>query len=1063
MPVISKKDLVVKNKAGNGLRNKDNSGNSLQNNAAVKKLADLLSKAAEQTRDIDEASADSYKYYSDSFKTLADTPINRNTDGKISLALKALDGFEDSMSHFDKVLRNTNYDHIVKLLPKIGSNKQEFDNLLRTANNVFEMGLEKTILKVETAEERQAREAREREAAERARQEQERQRQEQERIRQEQERQRQEQERQRQEQERQRQEQLRAQREENLGIVGAFKAEAPTQFTAALIAQKNGAKCESDPFAFINKLHTEAQTRLDLMNRFPDVEFNAEQRKVVVSVIKNTEYMQQAFRNAPGPDVPAEEQRKFIDQTRIDARALQNSYNTYSQMFKGVSMKPVAWPNSEALAADAKPSLDALYNEKDEAFVKKFSEDQAAVDDQKKQQLLKLLNEETIKAGVVSFNAIEVPGKKEPTVEEAFKHHYGGTGMTNEQMDEDGPVQMAVDDRGKAYTSTEEIIQQLSVPGNRLFVFKTDGSLPLALSNEDGRLMVSSDQISSRMQAPLDPGNTFEPQKSLDPKDIANIPSHKLIESLQDGLEEPRKQIKYYDTFVKKTNETKDDAQEWLDRHRKPPKLGAMNTFKRWIYKKIIKGSGETEAYKKYRVRKDKWIANVKKRQDTIRTMDERLKAMESTHAKNKKLVAETKAKIAKLNNEYYSKNPGYQKNNIEKYRRNTEDRMEGIADIIRTGKITQNNIFANTWLAEQNVRGKKITDPGTVKNLVSYIASRSIEEKILEETIRDPEYAAARNSILVDGLNNGQAAESLSKSGLFNKMLQDQGDKPIDPDEFYTTYTHRVRALEKKYADPLYKLKSARQKLIDEFGERPITKDCLSHIAKLNVLDKWIKKGEGFKSQIDMYDKKELELAKEGERLSADDANKRQMYQNDYKGFSDSAKQVLSDIGLKIGSHTRVVDYKEFTGQEYKDALRTVHDNMQNFAVNLEQSGVFDDMTNEQKIRFNGAVDNLKLEGSEVTVDFTKHEKMSESELNDIIEKGKYEGEEKEWNIKYYQEKGNTRTSDPLRTKGNLELSGTQTFRLDKMAEMVNKTVEHNRTKEAETEMDSIIPQVHP
>ena len=1062
MPVISKKDLVTKNKAGNGLRNKDNSGNSLQNNAAVKKLADLLSKAAEQTRDIDEASADSYKYYSDSFKTLADTPINRNTDGKISLALKALDGFEDSMSHFDKVLRNTNYDHIVKLLPKIGSNKQEFDNLLRTANNVFEMGLEKTVLKVETAEERQAREAREREAAERARQEQERQRQEQERIRQEQERQRQEQERQRQEQERQRQEQLRAQREENLGIVGAFKAEIPTQFTAALIAQKNGAKCESDPFAFINKLHTEAQTRLDLMNRFPDVEFNAEQRKVVVSVIKNTEYMQQAFRNAPGPDVPAEEQRKFIDQTRIDARALQNSYNTYSQMFKGVSMKPVAWPNSEALAADAKPSLDALYNEKDEAFVKKFSEDQAAVDDQKKQQLLKLLNEETIKAGVVSFNAIEVPGKKEPTVEEAFKHHYGGTGMTNEQMDEDGPVQMAVDDRGKAYTSTEEIIQQLSVPGNRLFVFKTDGSLPLALSNEDGRLMVSSDQISSRMQAPIDPGNKFEPKKSLDPKDIANIPSHKLIESLQDGLEEPRKQIKYYDTFVKKTNETKDDAQDWLDRHRKP-KLGAMNTFKRWIYKKIIRGSGETEAYKKYRVRKDKWIANVKKRQDTIRTMDERLKAMESTYAKNKKLVAETKAKIAKLNNEYYSKNPGYQKNNIEKYRRNTEVRMEGIADIIRTGKITQNNIFANTWLAEQNVRGKKITDPGTVKNLVSYIASRSIEEKILEETIRDPEYAAARNSILVDGLNNGQAAESLSKSGLFNKMLQDQGDKPIDPDEFYTTYTHRVTALEKKYADPLYKLKSARQKLIDEFGERPITKDCLSHIAKLNVLDKWIKKGEGFKSQIDMYDKKELELAKEGERLSADDANKRQMYQNDYKGFSDSAKQVLSDIGLKIGSHTRVVDYKEFTGQEYKDALKEVHDNMQDFAVKLEQSGVFDDMTNEQKIRFNGVVDNLKLEGSEVTVDFTKHEKMSESELNDIIEKGKYEGEEKEWNIKYYQEKGNTRTSDPLRTKGNLELSGTQTFRLDKMTEMVNKTVEHNRTKEAETEMDSIIPQVHP
>ena len=144
-------------------------------------------------------------------------------------------------------------------------------------------------------------------------------------------------------------------------------------------------------------------------------------------------------------------------------------------------------------------------------------------------------------------------------------------------------------------------------------------------------------------------------------------------------------------------------------------------------------------------------------------------------------------------------------------------------------------------------------------------------------------------------------------------------------------------------------------------------------------------------------------------------------MYQNDYKGFSDSAKQVLSDIGLKIGSHTRVVHYEEFTGQEYKDALKEVHDNMQNFAVKIEQSGVFDDLTNDQKIRFNSAVGNLKLDGSEATVDLLKQAAPT--------------------------------SSAPVRKTGSLELGGSQTFRLDKMTEMVNKTVEHNKEKQIEAQ----------
>ena len=38
---------------------------------------------------------------------------------------------------------------------------------------------------------------------------------------------------------------------------------------------------------------------------------------------------------------------------------------------------------------------------------------------------------------------------------------------------------------------------------------------------------------------------------------------------------------------------------------------------------------------------------------------------------------------------------------NIRKYHQHTEVRMQGIADIIKNGRITPENIFANTWLLE--------------------------------------------------------------------------------------------------------------------------------------------------------------------------------------------------------------------------------------------------------------------------------------------------------------------------------------------------------------------------
>ena len=1044
MSVISRGDLVKKNKEGNGIRNND-VGNNRANNAAISKLADVLLKAAKIVSENDGALELTYNAQGNALKTLATNPINQKTSGQIATALRDLRGFDECMTFKDSVTGRTGYETLVQTLPQLKDpkvTKAEFDDLLRTANGVLELGLEKSILKPIDPRE------------------QERQRQEQERIRQEQERQRQEQERIRREQEMLRQEQIRAQNAEKLGVVGAFKADGSTQLTAALLAQKNGAASASKPVDFLNTLKTDAQQRLDRMNRFPESEFNTQERKVVVSVLRNIDYIQQGLRSAPGANASAEEKRRFIEQNAGNTRSLETAYNQYRSIFRNDPQKPAAWPDEKAVAADAKPSLDTLYNEKDMNFVSKFAADQEAVDRQTEAELKALLVEKPVTAGEVVYSFVKVPGKEAPTIEEAYDHLYLPTSdLSPEEREEADPVAMAVDDNGKVYDSREAILKQLSQPGRRLFVFKNDGDLPLVLGNKDGKLVASSEGVSSKMQAPIKSGELFEAKKSLDPRDIADIPSHKAYEKLYEHKKGPSLKVKKAQAWIDEAETKKRKATEWLDEHKKPPKLGAMRTFQRWMYKAITLGFGETSAYKKYRARKDRWIKNVEYNTQQIESMNRRIPAMKAAYAEGKKTIADLEKKIAAADSAYYSKSPSLQKEVVQKYRQNTEVRMEAIADIIKTGKVTQDTVFANTWLAEQNCKGKKIDDPGAVKALISYITSRSVEEKVLEETMKDPEYSRARNSMMVEGLNSGQAADALSRSGIFNKLAAEQGDKPIDPDKFYKSYQQRVSEKEKKFSDLIYKLKVNRQQLINDFGEKPITRDCINDIAKLNVLDNWIERLETNRRRYEEYNRREQELAKTGGSLSTKELDDRQQLEYNWNTYKKDVKEIISDLGLGRKTKTRAANFNQYRTPEYEKALDQVHDNMQNFAVNLEQSGVFDDMTNEQKIRFNGAVDNLKLEGSEVTVDFTKHEKMSESELNDIIEKEKYEGEEKEWNIKYYQEKGNTRTSDPLRTKGNLELSGTQTFRLDKMAEMVNKTVEHN--KQAEAEKQAAGPQI--
>ena len=159
MPIITRQALIAKNKAGNGIRQKEN-------NDAVKQLADLLKKVGKEYED--EALELSCNAWSGALSNLANPGTSRNTSAVIDIALRDLKGVEEALTYRDSTGRTT-YDDIVRVLPNVGSSKEEFDRLLGITNTVLELGLEKSILDPKAQEEARREQERRRQEQERAR------------------------------------------------------------------------------------------------------------------------------------------------------------------------------------------------------------------------------------------------------------------------------------------------------------------------------------------------------------------------------------------------------------------------------------------------------------------------------------------------------------------------------------------------------------------------------------------------------------------------------------------------------------------------------------------------------------------------------------------------------------------------------------------------------------------------------------------------------------------------------------------------------------------------------
>ena len=169
---------------------------------------------------------------------------------------------------------------------------------------------------------------------------------------------------------------------------------------------------------------------------------------------------------------------------------------------------------------------------------------------------------------------------------------------------------------------------------------------------------------------------------------------------------------------------------------------------------------------------------------------------------------------------------------------------MEAVADLIRSGRVTQDNIYANTWLKKAACAGKSPKDPEALQNLKEYIVSRANEEEVLKQTIEDKDYSRGRNERLLEELNNGAWMEKIKKDTTFRDVMAQNGDKPIDPDKIFAAY--RILSMEREMQrnHPLARLRAEREALIRDFGVKPIAQASLKEVTQLLMLDSSIKEG---------------------------------------------------------------------------------------------------------------------------------------------------------------------------------------------------------------------------
>ena len=191
-----------------------------------------------------------------------------------------------------------------------------------------------------------------------------------------------------------------------------------------------------------------------------------------------------------------------------------------------------------------------------------------------------------------------------------------------------------------------------------------------------------------------------------------------------------------------------------------------------------------------------------------------------------------------------------------QQYTNLTEVRMEGVADYVRSGKVTPENLFAYTWMKKQELQNLDLeNEQRDIDKLSEYIAAKVIEKKLhgiisAEGNQADPRFIESE----LRDLNSGQAARKIAESPQMKSILSGigAGQYKADPDAICAIYEEKAaQALNNVTKNPLERLKSERERIAEQFGTKEPSNDCKMDVRnylaageKLRIMDQGVKSG---------------------------------------------------------------------------------------------------------------------------------------------------------------------------------------------------------------------------
>lgn len=448
--------------------------------------------------------------------------------------------------------------------------------------------------------------------------------------------------------------------------------------------------------------------------------------------------------------------------------------------------------------------------------------------------------------------------------------------------------------------------------GKRYFVFDNEGNNPTCIEVHKNGYSVAKN-IGAYQQIG---DETYVPMESLRLADVAEISTYENKTALEKRLGEAQAIKKnsdaYLQPFIDKVNEFKAKEAEisakikkelaeekgktpdtYAVKPKKPtnpaPKLSTGSKISRFFYKIITLGMGETNAYLKYKQALDVYHSQPYFQEK--RVYDEEKKLFDDRFKKEyKNKLAELEKKFSdaserveeieyeiddikdKMNESAFETDA--RNAQVEEYHSNTEVIMEGIADIKREGRVTQDNIFANTWLHKKAIEGKNpsIYTSEDVDHLANYVVSEIAERKMLDNFLKSPGYAAGQtNSRILAGINNGSAVEQMKRNPVFTDLL----DKVKAEKKVFNLkkFSHSIEMTMKEEINPLSRLKNSQKNLLESFGNKPITSECEDIVARYNYLSSVIKVYEDKFKSNKKWEKNDIISAKSVNSLVLDNA----------------------------------------------------------------------------------------------------------------------------------------------------------------------------------------------